>query len=153
MHHDDPLEEGVVLPCNDMFVVHAIPVSSGGGQCRPGNGARTARGRSGRCRALSRQDKGKGTKEGIKVHGHWKIEIFNPDGTRVSITEFDNTITGQGINELVSFLGGSGVQGAWGIELGSLPASLPCDDGDGDADTCKIGESGVTYSFVNLGKV
>jgi hypothetical protein len=92
---------------------------------------------------------GKGTKEGIKVHGHWKIEVFNPDGSRVSVTEFDNVIINSGISTLVNIMGGDGVHGAWGIDLGSNPAALPCDN-TGTAVICKIGESGVTYGGITL---
>jgi hypothetical protein len=34
----------------------------------------------------------KGTSEGIKVHGHWTIEVKNPDGKLVSHTEFENSL-------------------------------------------------------------
>jgi hypothetical protein len=34
----------------------------------------------------------KGTQEGIKVHGHWTIEVRNPDGTVDKHVEFENQI-------------------------------------------------------------
>ena len=34
----------------------------------------------------------KGTQEGIKVHGHWTIEVRNPDGKVVTHTEFENAL-------------------------------------------------------------
>ena len=34
----------------------------------------------------------KGTQEGIKVHGHWTIEVRNPDGTVDKHVEFENGI-------------------------------------------------------------
>ena len=34
----------------------------------------------------------KGTQEGIKVHGHWTIEVRNPDGKVVTHTEFENVL-------------------------------------------------------------
>jgi hypothetical protein len=34
----------------------------------------------------------KGSHEGIKVHGHWTIEVKNPDGSLVSRREFENAI-------------------------------------------------------------
>jgi hypothetical protein len=35
----------------------------------------------------------KGESEGIKVHGHWTIEVRNPDGKIVSHTEFENALS------------------------------------------------------------
>lgn len=37
---------------------------------------------------------GGGTSEGIKVHGHWTIEVREPDGTLASRTEFENAFAG-----------------------------------------------------------
>jgi hypothetical protein len=37
---------------------------------------------------------GKGTHEGIVVHGYWKIDIRNPDGTLVRHAEFENSLAG-----------------------------------------------------------
>lgn len=34
-----------------------------------------------------------GTAEGIKLHGHWIIEVRDPDGTVVNRREFDNALT------------------------------------------------------------
>jgi hypothetical protein len=39
--------------------------------------------------------------EGIKVHGHWKIVIKNPDGTVVSSTEFENSLITPGGGDAV----------------------------------------------------
>src|SRR3989442_5421961 len=35
-----------------------------------------------------------GQVEGIKVHGHWTIEVRNPDGTLVTRREFENGLVG-----------------------------------------------------------
>jgi hypothetical protein len=40
---------------------------------------------------------GDGSHEGIKVHGHWTIEVRNPDGTLVTHREFENSLA-QGAN-------------------------------------------------------
>jgi len=34
-----------------------------------------------------------GRREGIKVHGHWTIEIHNPDGTLADRREFENSLS------------------------------------------------------------
>jgi len=85
-------------------------------------------------------------KEGINVHGHWKIEIFNPDGKRVSVTEFDNALTrGSGDTVLSKILIGSYVTGPWGIILYGTPGH-PCDNGSGTAQPCVIGQSNGNYN-------
>jgi hypothetical protein len=38
-----------------------------------------------------------GRHEGIKVHGHWTIEVHNPDGSLVRHVEFDNTAGDAGL--------------------------------------------------------
>lgn len=80
-----------------------------------------------------------GEREGIKVHGHWTIEVRNPDGTVDKHVEFENQICpdqtytrpGTLLTEPASgtFVGGaaffaqvasgSSVPGAWQIVLGS----------------------------------
>ena len=34
-------------------------------------------------------EEGDGSNEGIQVHGHWTIEVTNPDGSLASRTEFE----------------------------------------------------------------
>src|SRR5438105_1222202 len=34
--------------------------------------------------------------ESIQVHGHWTIDVAEPDGSAVSHTEFENALTSQG---------------------------------------------------------
>src|SRR2546423_15522419 len=43
---------------------------------------------------------GRGQQEGIKVHGHWTIEVRNPDGTLVTHREFENALTSLGAYSL-----------------------------------------------------
>ena len=48
--------------------------------------------------AVARNSSGKpsapeGQREGITVHGHWAIEVRNPDGKLVSHTEFENALS------------------------------------------------------------
>lgn len=89
------------------------------------------------------------SKEGITVHGHWKIEIFNPDGKRASITEFENSLdSGTGQMYLIMLLSGQAVYGNWGVELDASAGTKPCDDGS--PSSCKIGESGGYYSPMTL---
>ena len=89
-------------------------------------------------------DKNGLTKEGIKVHGHWKIEIFNPDGTRVSVTEFDNAyISNQHIPNILT---GQYIYGGWAVQLWTSAGlgGHACDNA-GSPYPCWIGENGVGY--------
>jgi len=38
----------------------------------------------------------------IKVHGHWKVECLNPDGSVAWIEEFDNAVTTEGLNHILN---------------------------------------------------
>jgi hypothetical protein len=70
----------------------------------------------------------RGKHEGIKVHGHWTIEVHNPDGKLVSHTEFENSLvtagpmTGSAL--LTDLLGGTRTGGGWEINLATPNASL-----------------------------
>src|SRR5579863_9178362 len=65
----------------------------------------------------------KGGHEGIQVHGHWTIEVKNPDGIVASHTEFENSLvpagSGQisGASTLGTLLSGQVTVAAWGIEI------------------------------------
>jgi hypothetical protein len=71
----------------------------------------------------------KGAHEGIKVHGHWTIEVRNPDGKLVSHTEFENALVQpQGAQALVDMLLGYAVPGGYEILLSNGTGALngPC---------------------------
>jgi hypothetical protein len=57
--------------------------------------------------------------EGLKVHGHWKIVIKNPDGTVDSTTEFENSLVTPGSGDILLglLLSQQGVSGPWQIEV------------------------------------
>lgn len=70
---------------------------------------------------------GGGQKEGIKVHGHWTIEVRNPDGTLIARREFENALTPEGATTLALVLGLKNMFGEWGITLkGDTNANQPC---------------------------
>lgn len=78
----------------------------------------------------------KGNHEGITVHGHWIIEVRNPDGKLVSRTEFENSLTGSGSVLLANLLSGQASSGGWAIVLSVMnPATnggqLPCGNSGG----------------------
>lgn len=60
--------------------------------------------------------------DGIKVHGHWIIEVMNPDGTLVESREFENalfTTAGSGAEVLAQLLTRQYSVGGWGIMAGN----------------------------------
>lgn len=60
----------------------------------------------------------KGTHEGIKIHGHWTIEVRNPDGTLAARREFENSINAYSGAQLVSAaLTGGITMGGWQVAL------------------------------------
>ena len=60
----------------------------------------------------------KGAQEGIKVHGHWIIEVKNPDGSSAARQEFDNAIdSNTGADVLTGLLSGEYVSGGFFIAL------------------------------------
>jgi len=67
---------------------------------------------------------GDGNHEGIKVHGHWTIEVRNPDGTLVTHREFENSIQTSGSAALTSLLVGNQLPGPWQVDLIGSPQ--PC---------------------------
>ena len=61
--------------------------------------------------------------EGIKVHGHWTIEVRNPDGTLAERREFDNILGPTGAETLVNLLGRRNSVGGWHIRLSATSAA------------------------------
>jgi hypothetical protein len=69
-----------------------------------------------------------GTHEGVKVHGHWMIEVRSSDGKLISHTEFENSLTTTGTGVLNGFLLGSEVPGGYTVVLSNNGSeqSGPC---------------------------
>jgi hypothetical protein len=61
---------------------------------------------------------GKAGEEGVKVHGHWVINVKNPDGKIVEHREFENSLQSQGQGYLIGLLSGYITPGPYGITLG-----------------------------------
>lgn len=55
-----------------------------------------------------------GPVEGIKVHGHWEIEVRNPDGSLATRTEFENALVA-GNTVISDLMQGFVVPGRWVI--------------------------------------
>jgi len=75
-----------------------------------------------------------GPREGVKIHGHWTIDVRNPDGTLDNHLDFENGLCtsslsgpglfGTGDADLAALLLGNDVPGPWQIMLNSpvIPA-------------------------------
>jgi hypothetical protein len=59
----------------------------------------------------------KGQHEGITAHGHWIIEVKNPDGKVTARREFENAIQPTGMSYLASLLAGNNAPGGLSIVL------------------------------------
>ena len=95
-----------------------------------------------------------GMGEGIKVHGHWTIDIKNPDGSLASHHEFENKLlTGAsslGNGLLVGLLGRGASSPGWIIQLGGyLLNGNPCLDDAGLLVPCQILEAGVADPHID----
>jgi hypothetical protein len=78
-----------------------------------------------------------GQNDGIKVHGHWVIEVRNPDGALAARHDFHNAFhTGEGRNLLAQVLGKVRNVMEWRVLLGESGESGPCGLG-----ACIIDES------------
>ena len=95
-----------------------------------------------------------GSGEGIQVHGHWTIEIREPNGTLVSHHEFENALTPFGHVRLTQLLGREESVGLWEVNvLGPIGANGPCTS-PSEPEFCELGEptsiNNRAYGFYNL---
>jgi hypothetical protein len=102
--------------------------------------------------ARARQSAPKGQQEGIKVHGHWTIEVRKPDGKLVTHREFENSLAPIGQNNggaqtIEGMLGGAFTPQAFQIVLNGTSASqspasapAPCLNGN-SAASCTVQEN------------
>lgn len=70
-----------------------------------------------------------GMNQGIKMHGHWIIDIKNADGTLAHHHEFENSIQYDGQNYLIGLMSGYGAAGLWEIyftSVGAVAGTSPC---------------------------
>lgn len=77
--------------------------------------------------------------EGIKVHGHWTIEIRNPDGALVSRDEFENALNG-GERVLAGLMGRLMSGPNWSVRLSNLGVEQPCAGQAGNPQPCLLVE-------------
>jgi len=87
--------------------------------------------------------------EGIKVHGHWTIEVRDPDQTLMTHREFENSLVPQtGDLGLANVLGRVHSVGLWeiGISNGVGEPIQPCSIVQFGEVPCILGEPGDTYN-------
>lgn len=71
----------------------------------------------------------KGIASGIKVHGHWTIDVRNPDGKLVRHEAFENQLVSGGDALIANLLNGVYSSGAWVFWLGGTNATqTPAND-------------------------
>lgn len=93
---------------------------------------------------------GSPTAEGIKVHGHWTIEVREADGALVERREFENVLTPFGAGHIVQVLARETVQDRWLIQLDGGGGSTGADQlclRDGTPNRCVILESDADCFF------
>jgi hypothetical protein len=91
--------------------------------------------------------------QGIKVHGHWKIVIKNPDGTVDSTTEFENSLVtpGQGDVILTQLLLSYAVPSFWLIFVaGNLCGTMSSLSGCQIAPSTDTGGCSAPGCYANL---
>jgi hypothetical protein len=74
-----------------------------------------------------------GMHQGLTMHGHWIIDIKDPDGTPRQHHEFENSIQYDGQNYLIGLMSGYGAAGPWEIyfsNAGATTAGSPCNTGN-----------------------
>jgi cell division protein FtsB len=84
-----------------------------------------------------------GSHEGIKVHGHWTIEVRNPDGRLINHREFENSLTagvGNGNTVLANLLARLSSVSYWGLTLGGNV----CQNANLSASACDLVEPGIS---------
>jgi hypothetical protein len=65
-----------------------------------------------------------GPREGIKVHGHWTIEVRNPNGKLVTHREFENALN-NGQLTLGPVLGRTATVGFWVVDVWGVNGNPP----------------------------
>ncbi len=77
--------------------------------------------------------------QGVRMHGHWTIDIVNPDGKRAQHHEFDNSIQYDGQNFLIGLMSGYGAAGQYAIYMYAP---------NGDTSPCS--GTSATYPFCGI---
>lgn len=88
--------------------------------------------------ALPQRLSAQATPEGVKVHGHWVIEVRNADGTLAERREFQNALNTEGVLVLGALLTGQGsLTGTAPVGLWSVLLRLSASS----SDRCHMGST------------
>lgn len=83
-----------------------------------------------------------GPGEGVTVHGDWRIDVLDPDGSLVSRTEFKNALNSDGALSLARLLGRVASVGEWRVQLLSPGTNgTLCNGSSGQPVSCFIAET------------
>jgi hypothetical protein len=92
-----------------------------------------------------------GPEEGIEVHGHWVLEVRDPDGSRVVRREFENDLDPHGGRYIGDVLRGAGSIESLGIILYGVEGNDPCTrSSSGDPTACYLVEPSFSHSIENF---
>jgi len=67
-----------------------------------------------------------GSHQGVKLHGHWVIDVRNPDGTLTGHRDFENALESSAQGFLIGLMSGYMVPGDYMIVLGAQSGNGPC---------------------------
>src|SRR5579863_1810990 len=79
--------------------------------------------------AAAAERKPGGNHEGITVHGHWVIEVKNPDGAVTARREFENSIQPYGMVFLAGVMAGNNASGGLSILLNGASTNFGSGNG------------------------
>jgi len=96
----------------------------------------------------AKSERSSGPQEGIKVHGHWVIEVRNPDGSLASRTKFENGLTSFGVSALIDVLSQNSSVGPWSIWFtgSGSPGTFPCRGTAPSPPACVISQGALNFS-------
>jgi len=84
-----------------------------------------------------------GNNEGIRVHGHWIIDVRNPDGSLAEHRDFENSLAGYGSELLAALMSGYAVPSDYAIFVSS----------GGNAPCTQVADAAVIYAYQACGLV
>jgi hypothetical protein len=90
--------------------------------------------------------------EGITVHGHWTVDVLNPDGSLAEHREFENALAVDGRYLLSTILAGKLTPGPWLIMIDGTNSPCKYQNTNSSCMICEPGDNDATKSnfFSNL---
>ena len=66
------------------------------------------------------------THQGVKMHGHWVIDVRNPDGTLTAHRDFENTLESSAQGFLIGLMSGYMIPGDYMLVIGASSGASAC---------------------------